>query len=240
VTWRPDPDCALTAVLLYSPSFHCPSDSPRPFQIIRDTSSHCTVDLDHISVTVIHPVKIIGSRRTDMFGPQHRELIKVCLVHPAPEGGSVLRGSRLRCGHSSRPPIIEHPAVIVIEGTMYKASNRVRFGYARTLVLAIVLDTVNQSMARYPSGSRGVAVMWLCVDVMLFIAVARGSRAAWRILGASMAFGAALFLIAGLGDPSGFQLPRGLLFAAQLLLLFSPAVRIRVGIRGERLEARAG
>ncbi|MDN3351808.1 hypothetical protein [Actinomadura sp. DC4] len=106
--------------------------------------------------------------------------------------------------------------------------------------MAVVFDLVNQSMARYPSGSRGVAVMWLCVDLMLFIAVARGSRAAWRVLGALMAFGAVLFLIAELGDPSGFQLPRGLLFAAQLLLLFSPAVRIRVGIRREQLEARAG
>lgn len=124
---------------------------------------------------------------------------------------------------------------------MYKAFNWVRFGNVRTLLfVAVVFDLVNQSMARYPSGSRGVAVMWLCVDLMLFIAVARGSRAAWRVLGALMAFGAVLFLIAELGDPSGFQLPRGLLFAAQLLLLFSPAVRIRVGIRREQLEARAG
>ncbi|GAB2816664.1 hypothetical protein GCM10027176_21700 [Actinoallomurus bryophytorum] len=124
---------------------------------------------------------------------------------------------------------------------MYKAFNWVRFGNARILlVVAVVLDVVNQSIARYPSGGRGVAVMWLCVDLMLFIAVARGSHVAWRVLGALMAFGAVLFLITGLGDPSGFQLPRSLLFAAQLLLLFSPAVRIRAGMRREQLEARAG
>jgi hypothetical protein len=124
---------------------------------------------------------------------------------------------------------------------MYKAFNWVRFGNVRTLLgAAVVLDVINQSMARYLSGGRGVAVLWLCVDLMLFTAVARGSHAAWRILGALTAFGAVLLLIAGIEEPSGFQLPRGLLFAAQLLLLLSPAVRIRVGIRPEQLETRAG
>src|SRR5437868_6418782 len=104
---------------------------------------------------------------------------------------------------------------------MYKTFNWTWLGNARALLgVAAVLDVVNQSMARYPPGGRGVAVMWPCVDLMLFVAVVRGSRAAWRVLGALMAFGAVVFLIAGLGEPSGFQLPRGLLFAAQLLLLF--------------------
>jgi hypothetical protein len=99
---------------------------------------------------------------------------------------------------------------------------------------AVVLDVVNHSMARYPS--RGPAVAWLCVDLVLFVAVARGSRVAWRLLGASMAFGATLFLLAAIGDPS--QSPRGLLFAAQLLLLLSPAVR--AGIKRRQVETRPG
>lgn len=121
---------------------------------------------------------------------------------------------------------------------MYKAFNWMRTGNVRALLgVAIVLDVINESMARYSSG-RGAAAMWMCVDLMLFIAVARGSRVAWRALSVLTAFGAVLFLLSGLGEPS--ELPRGLLFAAQLLLLFSPAVRIRVGIRREQLEARAG
>ena len=112
---------------------------------------------------------------------------------------------------------------------------RVWFGRAGALLgVAVVLDVINQSMARYPS--RGLGVVWLCVDLMLFAAVARGGRVAWRVLGASMAFGAAVFLLAAVGEPS--QLPRGLLFAVQLLLLFSPAVRVRAGIRAPRRAAR--
>jgi hypothetical protein len=99
---------------------------------------------------------------------------------------------------------------------------------------AVVLDVVNQLMARSPSG--GPAVAWLCVDLVLFVAVTRGSRVAWRLLGASMAFGAALFLLAAVGEPS--QLPRGLLFAAQLLLLLSPAVR--AGIKRRQVGTRPG
>jgi hypothetical protein len=106
------------------------------------------------------------------------------------------------------------------------------------LGVAVVLDVVNQSMARYASGGRGVAVVWLFVDLILFVAVARGSRAAWRVLVMLTAFGAVLFLISGLGEPS--ELSRGLLFAVQLLLLFSPAVRARVGTRREQLRAKAG
>lgn len=112
---------------------------------------------------------------------------------------------------------------------------RVWFGRAGTLLgLVVVLDVINQSMARHPSG--GLGVVWLCVDLMLFVAVARGSRVAWRILGASMAFGGAFFLVAAVGEPA--QLPRGLLFAVQLLLLFSPAVR--AGIKRRQLETQPG
>ena len=124
---------------------------------------------------------------------------------------------------------------------MRKAFIRVWFDDVRTLLgMAFILDVINQSVARYPFGGRGVAVLWLCVDLALFTVVARGSRAAWRILGALTAFGAVVLLIAGIEEPSGSQLPRGLLFAAQLLLLLSPAVRIRVRIRRKQLEARAG
>jgi len=112
---------------------------------------------------------------------------------------------------------------------------RVGFGRAgASLGFAVVLDLINQLTARYPSGGLGVA--WLCVDLALFVAVARGSRVAWRLLGMSMAFGAAVFLLAAVGEPS--QLPRGLLFAFQLLLLFSPAVR--TGIKPRHVETRPG
>lgn len=114
---------------------------------------------------------------------------------------------------------------------------RVWFGRAGTLLgLAVVLDVINQSMARYPSG--GLGVVWLCVDLVLFVGVARGSRVAWRVLGVSMTFGAVVFLLAAVGEPS--QLPRGLLFAVQLLLLFSPAVRVRAGIKRRRLGTQYG
>ncbi len=106
------------------------------------------------------------------------------------------------------------------------------------LGVAVVLDVINQSMARYPSG-RGVALGWSFVDLLLVVAVARGSRAAWLVLSVSTAFGAALFLAAGAGESSGFQVSRGLLFAAQLLVLVSPAVRMRAGFRRGPVEAPA-
>jgi hypothetical protein len=111
------------------------------------------------------------------------------------------------------------------------ALGQVWCGRAGTLLgVAVVLDVVNQSMARYLSRGHGEAVVWLLVDLLLYAAVAKGGRGAWLVLGSLTAVGAVVFLIAGAGEPSGVALPRGLLFAVQLLLLFSPAVRMRVGL----------
>jgi hypothetical protein len=51
--------------------------------VAQDASSHPTVNLDHVTIAVVHPVKIIRPRCTQMFSPQNRDLVKDRLVHAA-------------------------------------------------------------------------------------------------------------------------------------------------------------
>jgi GNAT superfamily N-acetyltransferase len=66
------------------------------FHVVRDASSHPTVNLGQVTIAVVHPVKIIRPRRTEVFSPQHRHLVKDRLVHAAETTDAIAR-SRLAC-----------------------------------------------------------------------------------------------------------------------------------------------